>query len=105
MNKHLTLACKQFKTWQDSKTHKILNPDGSHLMAVKVSSEVFREATNEMLVLGQMPLSFIESIAWRHLTTKCNLYQPHSRRTATRDIYEMFVKRKDEMRKWMRKSK
>ncbi|KAG7587327.1 HAT C-terminal dimerization domain [Arabidopsis thaliana x Arabidopsis arenosa] len=105
LQKHLTFACKQFKVWQDSEMQKILNPDGSHLMAGKVSIEVVREATNEMLVLGQMPLSFIESIAWRHFTTKCNLYKPVSRRTATRDIYEMFVKRKEEMRKWMRATK
>ncbi|KAG7552430.1 hAT-like transposase RNase-H fold [Arabidopsis thaliana x Arabidopsis arenosa] len=74
-------------------------------MAGKVSIEVVREATNEMLVLGHMPLSFIESIAWRHFTTKCNMYTRVSRRTVTRDIYEMFVKRKEDMRKWMRATK
>lgn len=32
---------------------------------------------------------------------KINLYKPHSRRTATRDIVEMFVKKKESLKKWL----
>jgi len=30
----------------------------------------FREAVNEMLVIGELPYSFIESMAWRHFCNK-----------------------------------
>lgn len=52
-----------------------------------------------MLVIGQLPLSFIESVAFKHFCNKTNLPDPHSRRAATRKIVEMYVKRKAALKK------
>ncbi|KAF8049718.1 hypothetical protein N665_2139s0006 [Sinapis alba] len=60
---------------------------------------IFREATNDLLVLAELPLSFIESTCWKHFCNKVKLYKPHSRRTATRDIVEMFVKKKEALKR------
>lgn len=32
---------------------------------------------------------------------KVNLYKPHSRRTATKDIVEIFVKKKEALKRWL----
>lgn len=45
-----------------------------------------------LLKLGELLHVFIESVVWRHFYNKFNLYKPHSRRTAPRDVVEMFVK-------------
>ncbi|KAL1206425.1 hypothetical protein V5N11_020790 [Cardamine amara subsp. amara] len=44
-------------------------------------------------------------MAWQHFCNRVNLYDPHSRRTATRDIVKMFVERKAAMRQWFISSK
>ncbi|KAL9831283.1 putative HAT dimerization domain, ribonuclease H-like superfamily, hAT-like transposase, RNase-H [Arabidopsis thaliana] len=54
-----------------------------------------------MLVLGELPLSFIESAAWKHLCDKVNLYAPHSRRTCTKDIVKMYVGMKASLKTWI----
>lgn len=92
LKKHLD-CCKQFKAWDGRKTQQVINEEGN-LQNGKVTEEVFREASNEMLVLGELALAFIESMAWKHFCNKVNLYKPHSRRTATRDIVKMYVARK-----------
>ncbi|EOA23128.1 hypothetical protein CARUB_v100024710mg, partial [Capsella rubella] len=105
LKNHLNI-CKEYKIWQEcrNQTQQVINPtsdgDGSACLQLsRVSEEVFREATNEMLVLGELPLSFIESLAWKHFCSKVKLYKPHSRRTSTRDIVEKYVKKKAEMMK------
>ncbi|KAL9293625.1 putative ribonuclease H-like superfamily, hAT-like transposase, RNase-H [Arabidopsis thaliana] len=70
----------------------------------KVSELVIREASIEMLILGELPLSFIESVAWRHFCSKAKLYKPVSRRTATREIVMLYVKKKAAMKKILGKS-
>lgn len=36
-----------------------------------------------------------------YISLKVNLYKPHSRRTATRDIVEMFLKKKEALKNWL----
>lgn len=94
-------VCKEYKLWQDcrNQTQHVLNPVGDGLQLSRVSEDVFKEASNEMLVLGELPLSFIESLAWKNFCNKVKLHNPHSRRTATREIVEMYVKKKAELMK------
>ena len=71
MKKHFELTCKAYKVWQSSNkenTQTVLGHDGADgsLKVYKVSESVIREASIEMLILGELPLSFIESVAWRH---------------------------------------
>lgn len=71
----------------------------------KVSEAQVREATNEMLVIGEMPLSFVESMSWKHFCNKIIGFNPHSRRTATRDIVELYVRRKTALKAWFKANK
>ncbi|CAL9223662.1 unnamed protein product [Arabidopsis halleri] len=104
MKKHLEGICQEFKIWKRAnKDHAqiVLTLDGvvGNVRVSKVSKLVVSEASNEMLVIGELSLSFIESLAWRHFCSKVNLYRPHSRRTDTRDIVEHYVKKKAAMKK------
>ena len=82
----------------------MITNDGG-LTNARVSEAVFRDATNELLVLGELPLSFTESVAWRHFCDRAGLYKPHSRRTATRDIVQMYVRKKEALKNWFKVSK
>lgn len=105
LNKHL-LSCKPYKAWSASQAPgaTVITNDGK-LASAKVSEDVFRNASNELLVLAELPLSFIESVAWRHFCNRVNLYTPHSRRTATRDIVKMYVSKKAALRDWFKSTK
>ena len=110
LSKHLNLACKSFQVWQAANrfgTQGVMSPVGEDgdLMVCKVSKTVFREATNEMMVLGELALSWVDSLAWKHFCDKTKLYSPHSRRTARRDIVEMYVKKKEAMKKILGENK
>ncbi|KAF8098119.1 hypothetical protein N665_0273s0020 [Sinapis alba] len=57
------------------------------------------------MVVGELALSWVESVAWRNFCNKTKLYVPHSRRTSTRDIVESFVKKKEAMKKILKENK
>lgn len=48
-----------------------------------------------------MILSISETNNTFSMYIKVNFYKPHSRRTATRDIVEMFVKKKEALKRWL----
>nr|VDC66865.1 unnamed protein product [Brassica rapa] len=53
-----------WKCANKSRDQSQVNVDEEGNMSLsKVSEKVFREATNEMIVLGKLPLSFVESLA------------------------------------------
>lgn len=70
LKNHLKV-CLQYNAWSEGQknTQPIINEEGS-LKTTKVSEAIVREASNEMLVLGELPLAFIESMAWRHFSNK-----------------------------------
>lgn len=105
LQKHLN-TCKHYKAWEEGKVRAqpVISEDG-YLKDAKVSEDLFKEATNEMLIIGEMPLAFVESLAWKCFCNKMNLPKPHSRRTATRQIVEMYVKRKAALREWFKVNK
>ncbi|XP_048620335.1 zinc finger BED domain-containing protein RICESLEEPER 2-like [Brassica napus] len=97
--------CKSAEEYQsylisNGKDQTVINDEGS-VKTSNVPEPLFRETTNELLVLAELPLSFIESTCWKHFCNKVNFYKPHSRRTATRDIVEMFVKKKEALKRWL----
>lgn len=107
MRKHLNLACKGYHVWLAVNKFKKDGPedDSGNVNLCKVSDTVVREATNEMMVIGELPLSWVEGLAWRHFTDKIKLGNPHSRRTATRDIVEIYVQKKEAMKKLLEENK
>ncbi|XP_019082738.1 PREDICTED: zinc finger BED domain-containing protein RICESLEEPER 3-like [Camelina sativa] len=97
-------SCKHFQAWRQKQSQTVINNQGQ-LQSGKVTEEVFREASNEAIVLSELPLAFIESIGWKHFCNKVNLYKPHSRRTATKDIVRMYVEMKASLKTWIVASK
>ncbi|KFK41380.1 hypothetical protein AALP_AA2G123000 [Arabis alpina] len=101
-------TCKEFKAWEDgqdpTQSQKVIYNEGQ-LQSAKVSELVFREAVNQMLVIEELPLALVENTTFRHFCNKVNLYKPHSRSTATRDIVKMFVERKSALKQWFLASK
>lgn len=66
LRKHLTI-CRQHLAWVSSqkKNQHVLESEGDEgaLVLGRVSDDVVMEATNEMIVLGEFPLCFVESVA------------------------------------------
>ncbi|XP_013674366.2 uncharacterized protein LOC106378849 [Brassica napus] len=105
LRKHV-LGCKAFLAWKAAKAFEgkgrqtELTPDEEgNITLYKVSEDVFKEATNELIVLGEFPLAFIESLAWRHFCLKVQLHPPVCRKTSTKDIVAMYAARKAQMKK------
>ena len=87
LKKHLNLACKCYQAWVAvNKENKqgALYGDGTdgNMRVCKVSDSVSRQATNEIMVVGELALSWVESVTWRNFCDMTKLYVPHSRRTA-----------------------
>ena len=99
LTKHLG-TCKLYKAWAGRSTQNVISQEGK-LKDGKVIEKVFREASNVLHVLAELPLAFIECMAWKRFCEKCNLYKPHSRRTSTRDIVEMYLARKAALKEWL----
>ncbi|KAF8093773.1 hypothetical protein N665_0378s0003 [Sinapis alba] len=94
LKQHLQI-CKEHIAWLTSqKKNQQQIGNGGNLKASKLTEAVFKEACNELVVLAELPLSFIESTAFKHFCDKVLPFKPHSRRTLTRNIVEMFVKKK-----------
>lgn len=137
LKQHLQI-CREHKAWLTSqKKNQQQIGNGGNLKGFKVSEALFKEALNELVVLAELPLSFIESTAFKHfcdkvhcrlfnilmsyfaleltrfkltysfdvLFCKVNLRKPHSRRTLTRNIVEMFVKKKAALKNLLISSK
>ncbi|KAF8114867.1 hypothetical protein N665_0033s0057 [Sinapis alba] len=100
LRKHLEV-CKNHLSWSAGQKNKqpVIDDDGK-LKKSLVTEGQFREATNQMMVIGQLPLSFVESVAWKHFVDKTTVFTPHSRRTATKDIVKIYVERKEALKKW-----
>lgn len=107
MSKHLNHACKGYHVWLAANKFQKDGPedDSGSVKMCKVSDDVIREATNEMMVIGELPLSWVEGPAWRHFTDKIKIGTPHSRRTASRDIAKIYAKKKEEMKKLLEENK
>ncbi|CAA7033840.1 unnamed protein product [Microthlaspi erraticum] len=105
LGKHM-LTCKKLLAFEASKSAdtRAVTKDG-RLVEAKVSEDIFKVATDELLVLGELPLAFIESMAWRHFCSRVNLYTPHSRRTATRNIVKMYEERRAGLKVWIAANK
>ena len=73
LKQHLQI-CKEHQSWLtgQKKNQQQIGNEGN-LKPSKVSETVFKVACNELVVLGELPLSFIESAAWKHFCDKVDL--------------------------------
>ncbi|CAA7023648.1 unnamed protein product [Microthlaspi erraticum] len=110
--KKLLQTCKFFQVWEAAGNFKdqnqtVLTPTGSDgtLSLRKVSESVVKEAPNELIVLAQLPLAFIEGIRWRHFCSKVLLPTPVCRKTSTKEIVKIYADRKATMKIILGKNK
>ena len=70
LQKHLQI-CREYQSYliSNGKDQTVINDEGS-VKTSNVPEPLFREATNELLVLAELPLSFIESTGWKHFCNK-----------------------------------
>lgn len=70
-----------------------LGTDGSGVLtAVTYDATLFRRSVNEMIVLNELPFSFVESEGFRRFCHNVlPMYTVHCRKTATEDIFGMFM--------------
>ena len=70
LQKHL-LICREYqaKLISKGKSQTSIDDEGS-LKPSKVPEKVVREATNELLVLAELPLSFVDSTGWKYFCNK-----------------------------------
>ena len=70
LKQHLWI-CKEHKAWlTNQKKNQQQIGNGGNLKASKVTEALFREACNELVVLAELSLSFIESTAFRYFCDK-----------------------------------
>lgn len=91
-------GCRAYFAWKaanKSKNQSKISPDEEgNMYLFKVSDQVFKDATNEMIVLAELPLAFVESVAWKHFCKKVQLDPPVCRKTCTKEIVAMYKARK-----------
>ncbi|XP_019099771.1 PREDICTED: zinc finger BED domain-containing protein RICESLEEPER 2-like [Camelina sativa] len=101
MRGHIT-RCKLFKAHEEAGSQKVLSSDPSGVMTttMKYDKELFRRSVNEMIVLNELPFSFVESEGFRRFCFNLlPCYHVHCRRTATKDIFAMFLQEKVALKK------
>ncbi|CAN7125351.1 unnamed protein product, partial [Brassica rapa subsp. narinosa] len=88
--------CKLFKAFAESGKQQGLGTDSSGVVtAVTYDAGLFRRSVNEMIVLNELPFSFVESEGFRRFCHNVlPMYTVHCRKTATEDIFGMFMKEK-----------
>ena len=108
LRKHKS-GCRAYMAWKAAnkfRDQSQINVDEEGNMSLsKVSEKVFRDATNEMIVLAELPLTFVESLAWKHFCNKVQL-DPHvCRKICTKEIATIYTSRKEEMKKVLGQNK
>ena len=70
---------------------KLLNIQNNNLETWKFEQEVCRRALVEMIILDELPFSFVEKEGFKKFMSKVqSLFHIPSRRTITRDCYEVY---------------
>lgn len=107
--KRYIVGCKAYMAWKAANAFKDLSvltsDEERNLSLSKVPEQVFKDATNELILLGELPLAFVESLAWKHFCSKVQLQTPVCRKTFTKEIVAMYASRKALMKKVLRLNK
>jgi hypothetical protein len=106
LRSHLLKHCKKYPGRVGDKRQKILTFDkpvdggGTNLLSVGFSKEACRLACARMVVVDELPFSFVEGMGFRHFCTiACPKFDLPSRRTIIRDIHQLHLSEKLELRK------
>lgn len=92
LKQHLTYRCKVYKPPTVAPgIQKLLNIQNNNLETWKFEQEVCRRALVEMIILDELPFSFVEKEGFKKFMSKVQpLFHIPSRRTITRDCYEVY---------------
>ena len=92
LKQHLTYRCKVYKPpTVASGIKKLLNIQSNNLETLKFEQEICRRALVEMIILDELPFSFVEKEGFNKFMSKVQpLFYIPSRRTITRDCYEVY---------------
>ncbi|KAJ0264749.1 HAT protein [Hirschfeldia incana] len=95
MKNHLA-RCKLYLLYKESGSQPVLGSDNSGVLTtIKYDAGLFRRSVNEMIVLNELPFYFVESEGFRRFCHNVlPMYTVHCRRTATEDIFGMFMREK-----------
>ncbi|KAL1188280.1 putative AC transposase [Cardamine amara subsp. amara] len=95
MRDHIS-RCSLYKMSLDGNSQKVLASDSScNITAIKYDPKLFSRSINEMIVLNELPFSFVESEGFRRFCFNVVLVYKHiSRRTATKEIAAMYFQQK-----------
>ncbi|XP_019098046.1 PREDICTED: zinc finger BED domain-containing protein RICESLEEPER 3-like [Camelina sativa] len=106
MKNHIS-RCKMYKMHLESGTQSVLAGDSSGVMtAIKYDQALFRRSVNEMIVLNELPFAFVESEGFRRFCSNMlPMYTVHCRKTATTDIYSMYLREKGALKELFGKEK
>lgn len=84
--------CKMYIAHEERGSQQILTSDTNGVLtaSIKFDKVVFRRSVNEMIVLNELPFSFVESEGFRRFCLNVMpCYSVHCRRTATKDIFAL----------------
>ena len=107
LRNHLSNQCKKYPGRVEEKSQKILvlgnesESGGSNLVAIGgFSKEACKLACAKMIILDELPFSFVEGRGFKYFCgVACPKFDPPSRRTIARDIYQLYLDEKKELRK------
>ncbi|KAL1222462.1 hypothetical protein V5N11_020692 [Cardamine amara subsp. amara] len=58
--------CSKYKDFDEKENQKVLSDDSNgNLKVVKFDPQLFRRSVNEMVVVNELPFSFVESDGWK----------------------------------------
>ncbi|KAG7580445.1 Zinc finger BED-type [Arabidopsis suecica] len=88
--------CKEYKDWVEHENQKILSSDNNgNMKLVKYDPVMFRRSVNEMVVVNELPFSFVESEGWKRFCSNVlPMYKTFSRKTCSTDIVAMYLEEK-----------
>ncbi|KAH9651254.1 BED-type domain-containing protein [Citrus sinensis] len=113
MGTHLKVceAYLNVKREQDERQQKLAAESGegnasNMVLAKGLSQEAYRRALSKMIILGELPLNFVDNKGFRYF---CNVVVPQfimpSQRTISRDVMDMFLEEKGILKSLICKNK
>lgn len=95
MLNHLNNQGRKYPYRVVNKKQKLLTLDKDGLMAVSFSKEACRIALAKMIVIDELPFSFVEGEGFRLYSCFATpKFTPPSRRTIARDVYQLYLDEK-----------
>ncbi|XP_010513423.1 PREDICTED: zinc finger BED domain-containing protein RICESLEEPER 2-like [Camelina sativa] len=92
--------CKMYKDHVEREKQTVLGGDKSgNMRVIKYDPQLFRRSVNELVVVNELPFSFVESEGWKRFCFNIlPIYKTFSRRTCCRDIVGMYLQEKEELK-------